>query len=490
MSVKIVRCSAPQTVSEINYMANFVPESTDKETANRVQNEIRNRFSEHMPQYLSVMNGLAILNTQSLLTNFRVRSRKSYNPKEFSGEIPKELSYLLDREPALREGMELEYHNWRIDYLNKLGKHIKKSPEILKSWEGALMRFFMNRVLYPAEDCLDKSKSNAWLQCLQLEANLSDLYMSLCVDKFGCEAYITGIGNNGRLYTKKPKKLSPAETIGFYSKAHTHMPMLFSFNSELFQDMIPDGAEWTSGVAKRLENLADDKAGQLGMRMIRAGVEGKYFHSSLPHEIIINNAGIKKMTIKDVPPETVYFTTTFSDDNICAGALSAPLPDGSILLHLSSMFADLVNEDCISTFSSYPLIDLAGCIARDMFICEERERYYDIAEKKVTSEKARRSGARDRVTWLPRFKINIAGRSRDQDYVTEQTIKLSPCHVSGHPRRCANPSLGQLELAANLGIQIPPGFTYVREHDREGSEEFRRLYKSRSAMSMLYQATR
>jgi len=68
----------------------------------------------------------------------------------------------------------------------------------------------------------------------------------------------------------------------------------------------------------------------------------------------------------------------------------------------------------------------------------------------------------------------------------EKVLSLSPCHVSGHPRRVSNPNPEQLELARRLGVVVPEGYTYVREHDRSGSSEFRRLYKSRSAMEVMF----
>ena len=50
-----------------------------------------------------------------------------------------------------------------------------------------------------------------------------------------------------------------------------------------------------------------------------------------------------------------------------------------------------------------------------------------------------------------------------------------------------NPSLLQLEIARNQRIVVPDGHTYVRPHYRGGGEN-QLIYRSRSAMQLLFQA--
>jgi hypothetical protein len=435
-------------------------------------------YALNSPLEMRLMNS-----STNAIANFRTRALKSYDKGEFITDIPCDLQPFIDRESCMY-GNERNYHNSRVKYLNQMLDVAAKDPVYLKKCEQTLLNFFMKNMrlaMYSSE----KSLSNAWLQTLQMETNLADLYTMLSVKRLGYGNYISGIEDNGRIYSKKIGNLNNSESMLYFDKIHSHAVTFMPLEPAPLQQLIPDNAAWAEN-RERLEDFTNENNGVMGFHMLETGIENKHFHSSMPHEIRINDKSIKNIVIKDIPPDNIYFRTTYSDDSISIGAMSRPYEGFSLAL-VSDMFSNLILNNFISTFSAQFLFDLAGCAARDMFICLEKDKYYSTTEVRARSEKMRRQGTlNERVIWLPRFKVNLHGRNMDNDYLTEQVIKLSPSHVSGHPRKCENPNPKQIALAQSVGVVLSTGFTYVREHDRDGSEEFRRVYKSKSAMSLIF----
>lgn len=457
-------------------------EELEKGTRDSIAMGIRlNLYSEAGPSAHVTLDHILAESSTNIITNFKTKAINSYDKAEFIGDIPKELAVFLEKDPAMAPGSEVDYHKGRMDYLRSLSRAIEKDPAILKSYEQFLLKFFYDKIVFttPSKGNL----ANAWLQALQLENNVSDIYTLLSAKKFGFDRYITGIGFDGKIYSKPLGKVDIGQ---FYTDFHSHAPVLLSMDPEPFQDLIPNGADWASN-PERLKDYSSENNGILGNEMLRVGQQNKHFHSSMPHQVIIKDRNIKNMIVKDDPPKNIYFSTVFSDGTVSVGSMSTPYENGVFMNFLSDLFSGFVLDNVVDTPSTYFLFDLAGCIARDMFICEEKSKFYSVQEVRAKSGKVKeKKGIQEKVIWLPRFKVNLLGGPKDIGYLTEQLVKLSPSHVSGHARRCENPSQKQVELAEKLGVVLPTGFTYVREHDRSGSHEFTRLYKSRSALSALY----
>lgn len=457
--------------------------------------EIRNKIAEEVALKLLLNAGLTnrsklddilIESSHNIIANFKIKALKSYNKTEFEDKIPKELRSCLDRDFVMIPYNEVAYHEGRVNYLKNLSKVIEKDPAILKGYEQFLLKFFYENIVFSHGP--PNTFSNAWLQTQQLEANIADLYTLLSTKMFGFDRYITGLDYDGKIYSKPTPKLPIYNAAEFYHKFHSHAPVLLSSDPEPFQDLIPNNVFWASN-PKRLEDYFSESNGKIGNDMLRIGHENKHFHSSLPHQILIKDKNIKDIIVKDDPPNNIYFSTIFSDGTISVGTMSSPYENGKVINFVSDLFSNFILENIVNTLSSYFLFDLVGCIARDMFVCIEKDKFYDTQEVRAKSEKIKKKkDIREKVIWLPRFKLNFINRPTDVNYITEQIIKLSPAHVSGHPRKCQNPSQKQLDLAARVGMPIPPGHTYIKEHDRSGSREFTRLYKSRSALNLLYGA--
>lgn len=126
---------------------------------------------------------------------------------------------------------------------------------------------------------------------------------------------------------------------------------------------------------------------------------------------------------------------------------------------------------------------IAAAIVRDFLIVEERESLFRSRNYR------RRVGARDirTVIYLPRVRYSAP---RLQDQPSEPAPSVRARHgVSHHLRRAKDASAAQRFLAQRYGIELPPGFTFVRAHERGvgASQERIKVYRSRSASRMLFQ---
>lgn len=459
-------------------------EEVDEDTLAMVSDSVGRSIVSQTYMDKTPLGRILATSSACILTHFRTRALQSYKKDEFFDQVPEELRALVDRDPAIIPGDEMEYHEARVNYLKRVMEHIEKEPALLRNYEQFMLKFFMGNLIYNSNNLSRNTHANAALQAEVLESNISNMYTMLSIRKLGLERYITGIEDTGEVYSKKARKLNLEQAINHFSRVASHAPVLLSLDSKLFQDLIPDGAEWAHDY-KRLEDFLDENNGKVGFEMLRVGQENKHYHSSLPHQVIIKDKSIKYMTVKDDPPKNIYFMTTFSDDTISVGVMSSKYDDNGACLYFTS---DLLSNFFLNSSidrSSFFLFDLAGCIARDMFVCVEKDKFY--GGSRVISKKKKKD-IRERVIWLPRFKINLINKP-DYTDIGDKIIKLSPYHVDGHPRKLPQgqkPSQKQLDLAKKFGVPIPEGKTYVDQYDVPGKDEFRRLYKSRSALNLLY----
>ena len=132
---------------------------------------------------------------------------------------------------------------------------------------------------------------------------------------------------------------------------------------------------------------------------------------------------------------------------------------------------------------------------RDFWVIEERaaERAY----QKITEKTRERQGTgKDRklvitkdYTFIPRFQYDLSAYQKHPSAVSHQArVTLSPHLVSGHLRRLPEGwkrSASAEEHAAEFGIQVGEGQTFVRPHKR-GEIEQLRTYRSRSALELIF----
>jgi hypothetical protein len=123
-------------------------------------------------------------------------------------------------------------------------------------------------------------------------------------------------------------------------------------------------------------------------------------------------------------------------------------------------------------------------ILRDFWVQEDRNVTFSTRIKKTPRSTANPKTTDDRVVYLPRV---FYSRTADTPTLLDSlSLKSYAKHtVREHLRKASHPSDSQLELAKFFNVYVPSGFTFVRPHAR-GNENKRIIYKSRSAMKLLY----
>lgn len=127
---------------------------------------------------------------------------------------------------------------------------------------------------------------------------------------------------------------------------------------------------------------------------------------------------------------------------------------------------------------------LMASLVRDFWILEDRRKAFAVALRRGP----RRSGQPDRpaVVYLPRVRYVPTPRTDAAAEALDHATR-SRHYVAGHLRR-ANPSPAQALLARALQVALPEGHTWVRGHFRGMGAERERVYRSRSALALLYEA--
>ena len=134
---------------------------------------------------------------------------------------------------------------------------------------------------------------------------------------------------------------------------------------------------------------------------------------------------------------------------------------------------------------------ILACVIRDFVVTDKRELVFGQSTSKGKAASIQGTNGSVRTvayTYLPRVGLQGAGdfaRTR----ATFGAFKPRSRHqVSGHLRRCDNPSPEQRLLALKDGIVLPHGCTYVRPHARgdKEREQTQREYRSRSASNILF----
>jgi hypothetical protein len=125
-----------------------------------------------------------------------------------------------------------------------------------------------------------------------------------------------------------------------------------------------------------------------------------------------------------------------------------------------------------------------AALVRDFWVVEERHRVFDVVRRRV--RQGRGKGA-SRFVHLPRIRYNYDGNGASRiSRGLQQGARTG--HFVGSFFRKVQPTPLQLEIARSQRIVVPDGHTYVRAHYR-GSSVNQTIYRSRSAMQLLYEAS-
>lgn len=127
---------------------------------------------------------------------------------------------------------------------------------------------------------------------------------------------------------------------------------------------------------------------------------------------------------------------------------------------------------------------ISACIVRDFWVMEDHEIAFEIRREHGRSGPSGPSG--ERVVYLPRISLDYR-RPRSERLLDGLKWKERVKHsVRSHRRRAEHPSQKQLAMAQAENQKLEPGFTWVKGHMRGRGETSAPLYRSRSALRLLW----
>jgi hypothetical protein len=125
-----------------------------------------------------------------------------------------------------------------------------------------------------------------------------------------------------------------------------------------------------------------------------------------------------------------------------------------------------------------------AALVRDFLVTEDRRKVFDVSRRRGARHAGRQKA---RVVYLPRIRYMDDGMGPRRIHEALAQGARARHYVRSFFRKVEKPSLLQLEIARNERLVVPEGHTYVRAHYRGGSES-QTIYRSRSAMQLLFEA--
>lgn len=246
----------------------------------------------------------------------------------------------------------------------------------------------------------------------------------------------------------------------------------------------------------RFAPKAPAKAMETATELLISGLAAQHFTILPNSEVVIDVEGLYSVVITEDEDDAVMCDICF-DSSLIQPAMPSVLffkaPVATTLLGSQDRLRVEPHElsDDIKAFFAL----LCAAVVRDFWVLEHkaRQRVYQTRTQKV---KERVGTGKDRhvvITkshiYLPRFQYSLSDYESDNHKVSEEArVTLSPHLVSGHIRRLPEghqPSKQSKNHAAEYGIKLPDGGTFVRPHEKGKSERLL-TYRSRSAFEILF----
>jgi len=164
--------------------------------------------------------------------------------------------------------------------------------------------------------------------------------------------------------------------------------------------------------------------------------------------------------------------------------LTCPPDPGSIAFSAGENLYQTVRVDELQCPQLLCLFVLISAIIRDSWVVEVREAVFGAGVFKRKASPLLGDRREPLVVYLPR--IRYARRSEEVNQVRQELnyAVRSQHWVRGHLRKAVKASPAQILLAQKVGVYIPEGKTWVKEH-RRGDQAAERIYRSRSALRLL-----
>jgi len=325
---------------------------------------------------------------------------------------------------------------------------------------------------------------------------ITAIVQEVSLDLFKSRNIPIGVDRDNKFITRPIKLLNyPAP----WSSAHNVFQHLSLALALPYNSIVP---LWKEGEILSFESMegafpSPENPFEVASELLLNGYGSKTYAVPHPSEVIVQAGEVKSVVFQEVPPHGIIYKVRYYNDAVSFGQVALRVTEeGDLVIDYFSTTSTLgftrgqrsskKREERESVVERTVKIGggemaLVAAIARDFFVCEERERHYSVQGGPKGTRKPKGGII---IRYLPRFRTRYIG-IRKHEYKSQRT-EIIGHHVSGHLRRCRTASPLQLVLADQFNVPVPDGFTFVRPHDRGGHE--RVLYRSKSALEMIYGA--
>lgn len=352
--------------------------------------------------------------------------------------------------------------------------------ELFKTYFSNI-RIFILRELYEIQKTGDKDLSEMSGYVYELIRSTWITVYSIYCTKIQPGHYFY-VDDDGYIYSHKfPGNLSSSFQKTIYLLESLSDQLLWIMGINKCNDLIESSDNYSFSLIYDDLPLIEN-AEEISQDMLKSAMKFREYFITEPSEVIIENKIFKSITFYDC--DSIYC--------ICKIRTS----DNKVSYALINKIGFGVDWSWWEQFpkGQHTIAALCCAIYRDFSVSETRlYEKRDIKILKKTSKKDKDNKPLNKIVYLPRFKTKYIDDTpiiRDVDVKLDRVIERRRHDVSAHLRKVRiSASEVQLNLALEYGIEVPPGYTFVRPHHRSGTRK-ETIYKSRSAFGLLIEASR
>lgn len=232
-------------------------------------------------------------------------------------------------------------------------------------------------------------------------------------------------------------------------------------------------------------DAAPEQAMESAIELARGGLVSKHFTISPNSQVQLGHPNLDNIRFTELEDSVVCRIFTHS------GTPTETEP--SVIFWKEKANFSVIPEELDLQIKGF-LCLLSAAILRDFWVLENRSRQRAY-QTRTEKERKREGKGKDRkrtvlktYTFIPRFQYDLSTYDGSKKVSREVRVTLSPHLVSGHFRKLPGDwkaSDTAKDAAAEFGLTLTDGYTFVRPHER-GEIEQMRTYRSRSAFELIF----
>ena len=369
------------------------------------------------------------------------------------------------------------FHKSIIDFL----QIIKPDVDLSKMYFTRTKTFILHEILEIQKSNELHIKECDGQFCAMISYIWAIVYSLYCVHLgTGSFAYVDNFGGIFKFKFQKHQFFSFRDVIVYLESLSQQM--IWSMGVSNFEQLIEPNDDFSiSSIYDELPLI--ENAQQIFKDVLKSALKFREYFITEPSEVLVENKIFKSLTFYDCDFTYCVCKIRTQDGKISFG-----------LINKMSMEFDWSLWEKFSIQHTATIAALCCAIYRDFSVSETRlYKKSDIKTLKKASKKSENDKRIQKIIYLPRFKTKYIDDSpiiKNIDRKLNKIVERKGHDVTAHLRKVKVAcSKVQIDLAKEYGIEIPLGYTFVRQHYRSGTRK-ETIYKSRFAFGLLIEASR